>query len=574
MNVEWLQRYATGYHQWREGFDEGSTLFYRPLGIVESSFDADGTQHEGRADVSMALHFEGKTTMSRTILERHILLAWTCLRLRHALLCATATDAKVYMDTDAGQRNPRFLVVTRPTNRTQALESSEALVAWLGDTYSHVDADDLYHHAQNTARTFDPTQSLVRLFVLPVEETDTEFISLRFLFTIAHQITDGLTNGAWALDFLRLLNKDSKELEDLIEPLSKTLPKRLPLPQEDLYLPINGSRARQRWFWAITLVLRHVQKAMPAAFQNPLRFTLSSRTSAVPETRQFEQVLDYSRAPTLNAGNIRAIVGQEGTRRLHSLCRQTGCSIGAGCFVLVGVVMMELYEQRFPHSHPDQRRPFIGSFPIDPRQLFNHVSEPDGLMLAFSDGIVLPFLPSDLDLDGRIRLLIRSAQRQLSRYQKRPRKHAVQNAIQYMGARGAGRVVPMNYLDIIERANSRVPESMRMNLGYQKLLPKQANPTLATCGVSSVGRADPHFQPGQYDLTQALGENELVVDARGQKMNVRPRDGEFLVGISGNDHSIHATVSYDACTIDARWAEKFKKKMVTLLEGTTVTSKL
>lgn len=574
MNVEWLRRYATGYHQWREGLDQDGTVFYRPLGIVESAFDADGTQHEGRADVNMALNLEIKTTMSEASLRRHILLAWTCLRLRHGLMCATATDSKKFMDAETGQKSSRFLVVRVPIEQDEATNSSEDLVTWLGDTYPHVDGDEFFFHAQNTARIFDPSQSLVRLFVLPLERTVTGLYSMRFLFVIAHQITDGLTCGAWALDFVRLLNKASKELEESIKPLMETLAERLPLPQEDLYQPILGSRARQRWFWAVTLVLRHAQKPMPAAFPNPLRFASSQRSAAIPEPRLFAKVLDYSRPPTLNAGSTSTTVSPEGTRRLHRLCRQAGCSIGAGCFVFVSIVMMELHEQRFPDIPLDQRRPFIGSFPIDPRQFFNHKEEPDSMMLAFSDGVVLPFLPSDLDLDGRIKLLIHSAQRQLSRYQKRARKHTIQDAVQYMGARGAGRLVPMNYMDIIERANNRLPKQMRMNLAYQQHLPKQANPTLATCGVSSVGRANPHLQPGQYDLTRSLMANELIADPRGLKMNVRPRDGEFLVGIWGTDHSIRATVSYDACAIDHRWAQRFGEKIETLLERASMTSRL
>ncbi|CAN8100252.1 unnamed protein product [Discula destructiva] len=572
MNAEWLRRYTNSYHQWQQGLDQGAVVFYRPLGIVESAFDADGTQHEGRADVNMALPFQIKTTMSSASLRRHIVLAWTCLRLRHALLCAAATPARDFMSADASQKSSRFFVVRRPLDQDQAIASSEDLMTWLHDTHTHADADELYDHAQNTARTFDPEQSLVRIFILPVTEGDVGSHSLRFLFTIAHQITDGLTGGAWGLDFMRLLNRNSADLEASITPLIETLHERLPIPQEDLYMPVAGSLVRQRWFWAITLVLRHVQKAMPTAFQNPLRFAGDPKPPTVSEPRLFEQILDYSRPPALNAGSITAIVGREGTRRLHRLCRQAGCSIGAGGFVLVAIVMMEIYERRFPDVRLEERRPFIGSFPINPRQFFNHTGEPDSVMLAFSDGIVLPFLPSALDLDGRFRLLVRSAQRQLSRYQKR--KNTAEDAIQYMGARGAGRLVPMNYLDIAERANSRVPEAMRMELDYMKHFPKQANPTLATCGVSSVGKANPHFQPGQYDLSRPLGKNDLVADTRGQKMNVRPRDGEFLVGIWGTDDSIQATVSYDACAIDAQWAARFEKRVETLLDSTLVTSRI
>lgn len=570
MKVDWLRRYATGYHQWQKGLDQdGAVIFYRPLGIIESAFDADGTQHEGRADVNMALPFEIRTTMTENSLRRHILLAWTCLRLRHALLCAAATSTKDSMDVE---KSPRVFVIRQPLDREQAIYSSEAMVSWLRDTYAHVDADSLFYHTQNTARTFDAEQNLARLFVLPVTPGESGSLSLRFLFTFAHQITDGLSSGAWGLDFMRLLNSSSADLEASITPLIDTLHQRLPVPQEDLYMPVAGSLARRRWFWAITIVLRHVQKAMPAPFPNPLHFAASPTSATVPEPRKFEQILDYSTPPPLNAGSITAIVGRDGTRRLHRLCRQAGCSIGAGCFVLVAIAMMEIYEQRFPEVPLGERLPFIGSFPINPRPFFNHTAEPDSMMLAFSDGIVLPFLSSSLDLDGRIRLLVHSAQRQLSRYQKRNK--TAENAVQYMGARGAGRLVPMNYLDNIERANSRLPEDMRMKLEYMEHYPKQTQSRMATCGVSSVGKANPQFQPGQYDLERRLGEDDVVADTRGHKMNVRPRDGEFLVGIWGTDEYIQATVSYDACAIDPSWAGRFEERIETVLESASVSSRI
>lgn len=574
MDVAWLRRYATGYHRWQQGLDHGAVAFYRPLGIVESAFDADGTQHEGRADMNMALSFEVKTTMSKPSLRRHILLAWTCLRLRHTLLYATATSARDFMSAEARQKSARFFVVRRPRDGDDAILGSKGLVTWLDDTHAQVDPDELFYHAQNTTRTFDAEQTLVRLFVLPLTEGETGSHPLRLLFTVAHQITDGLTGSAWALDFMRLLNKSSADLEGSITSLISTLHQRLPVAQEDLYRPVAGTLVRERWFWVITLVLRHVQQAMPAAFPNPLRFPSGPRAATVPESRTFEHVLDYSRPPALNSGTITAVVGRDGTRRLHRLCRQAGCSIGAGSFVFVAIVMMEIYEQRFPDVPLEERRPFIGSFPINPRQFYNHTGEPDSLMLAFSDGIVLPFLPSDLDLDGRIRLLVRSAQRQLLRYQKR--KNTAGHAVQYMGARGAGRLVPMNYLDILERANSRLPEDMRIELDYLRDLPKQANPTMATCGVSSVGRSNPHLQPGQYNLARRLGQDDIVADIRGQalKMSVRPRDGEFLVGVSGTDDSIRATVSYDACAIDPDWARRFEDRVEALLETASVSPRI
>lgn len=574
--MDWLRRYATGYHKWREAQHNGVTVFYRPLGVVEKGFDNDGIYHEGRADINLAMSFEIKTTKSKAQLRRHILLAWTNLRLKHTLLCATATGPADYMDPDAMQKSDRFFTIANPTGCEHAIDSAQAPVVFLDDHYSSVDAGQLYFHAQNVARTFDAGKSLVKAMVLPLEKSGHATYSLRFLFVIAHQISDGLTNANWTNDFKHLLNKRTDELQSAVPVLITTLHERLPSSQEDLYPPISGSRARQRWFWAITLVLRHVQKPLPPAFQNPLRYPNAPIKAVVPEVRTFDKVLDYSKVPPLNAGTVMAHIGRDGTRRLHRVCRQVGCSIGAGSFVLAGIVMMEIYEKRFLDVPLHERRAFIGSFPINPRPFFNHTAKPDSLMLAFSDGVVLPFLSSDLDLDGRIRLLVRSAQRQLSRYQKRRRNDRDINMLEYMGPRGAGRVVPMNYLDVIERANIKLPGHLHEEFQYQKTLPKQANPTMATCGVSSVGKSDPGMTPGQIDLTKSLAgeEDALIADIQSTRQNVRPRDGEFLIGIWGSDDSVDASVSYDSCAIDPAWAQVWKEKMETILDGQNGQAKL
>ncbi|KAF3764982.1 hypothetical protein M406DRAFT_43017, partial [Cryphonectria parasitica EP155] len=237
MHVDWLRRYATGYHRWRQTRDENEVLFYRPLGIVESSFDADGVYHEGRADINMALEFEISTNMSTTSLRRHILLVWTALRLRHVLLCSAASSTMDFMDEKAAKDSARWFIVRKPTSSEDAIHAADNQIAFLHD-----------HYPATSSGTYN----------------------LRFLFIMSHQISDGLTNSNWATSFMRLLNTKSHDLEDSIGTLVTTLPERLPPAQEDLYQPISGSLARQRWFWAITLVLRHVQKPMPPAFQNPL----------------------------------------------------------------------------------------------------------------------------------------------------------------------------------------------------------------------------------------------------------------------------------------------------------------
>lgn len=576
MNADWLRQYATEYHTWKQAKPDeasGALVLYRPLGVVESSFDGDGIHYEGRADINLAISMDIKTNMSTAALKRHVLLAWTCLRLRHTLLCATATTAQPFMDDETVQKGTRFLVLWQPTTFEDILCSTESMVTFLDNYYSNVDSRELYVHAQNTARTFDPEKTLHRLFMLPLERKDDNTLTLKFLCVFAHSIADGLTNMVWTIDFMRLLNQRSQALEDSIRPLMATINERLMLPQEDLYQQVSNSVARQRWFWAITVVLGHVQKPLPAAFQNPLRFTQGPKKAIRPANRVFERVLDYSKVPPLNSGNVRAVIRKEGTQRLHRLCRKAGCSIGAGIFVLVAIVMMELYEARFPDVPLDERLPFLGSFPVNPRPFFQHTAEPDSMMLAFSDGVLLPFLSSRLDLDGRIKLLVRAAQRQLSRYQKRPagQTTTVSGMLEYMGPRGAGRVVPMNYLDVIERRNSKLPPHLQRKVEYQKHLPKQPNATLATCGVSSVGKTHPAFGPGQYDLDRPLaaggGGGDLVADLREISFGVRPRDGEFLVGVFGTDESISATVSYDACAIDPAWADVWKEKFETLLEG-------
>lgn len=584
-SMKWLERYATGYHEWKQARHQDRTIFYRPLGVVEKRFDNDGVYFEGRADINMAMSLEAKTTMTKEKLRRHILLAWTAMRLRHALLSAIASPTAGFMDADVARKSGRFFVVQVPKDCHDATRSAQGPVVFMDDYYSTVDADRLYYHAQNAARLFVADQSLVRLMVLPLETTSAGTYNLRFLFVMGHQISDGLTNANWAVDFMRLLNKKPQDLQNSIPSLISTLHERLPIPQEDLYPRISGSLARRRWFWAITLVLRHVQKPLPAAFSNPLRSPGPPARSMVPHPEEFDRVLDYSRTPPLNAGTVRAHIGKESTRRLHRVCRQVGCSVGAGLFVLVGIVMMEIHERRFPEIPPHERRPFIGSFPVNPRPLFDHKAEADSVMLAFSDGVVLPFLPSHLDLEGRIKLLVRSAQRQLSRYQKRWRRGrgrggaaATADMLEYMGPRGAGRVIPMNYLDVIERINE-LPAHQYQDLHYQRDLPKLPNPTLATCGVSSVGRSSPALDPGQYDLGRPLGvgvddSDELVADIRGTRQNVRPRDGEFLVGIWGNDDSIDANVSYDACSLDPAWAEIWKEHIEKLLERDTAQARL
>jgi hypothetical protein len=314
---------------------------------------------------------------------------------------------------------------------------------------------------------------------------------------------------------------------------------------------------------------------MPAAFANPLRRN-NSLKEAIAMPPAYESYLNYSVKPPLNTFSCMAKVPRNATQRLHRWCREVGTSIGAGAFVLVAMVMMSLHEDLYPEETPESRRPFIGSFPINPRPFFKHHEAPNSMMLAFSDGVVLPFLPSSLDLETRFKVLVRQAHRQLGLYQKRVKAEEV-DSIAYMGSRGAGRVIAMNYVGAMERLRSKLPEELRHTLGShgpQGELTAAQNGSMATCGVSSVGRSG--WRQGEFDVNGELGEGKdaFVADYRSSKQNVRARDGEFLVGVWGDDDGIAANVSYDGNAIDEDMVREWQNRMENLLVETNISAKL
>lgn len=344
---------------------------------------------------------------------------------------------------------------------------------------------------------------------------------------------------------------------------------KLPVPQEDLYTPVSGSQARQRWYWAIIRVLRHTRRLLPPCFQNPLRREHALST-AEPFPPIYKQVLDYSKKPVLNTFTIEAHIPSHMARRLVRLCRQANASIGAGSFTLTAMVMMAIYEQRQPHVPLHERLPFNGGFPINPRPFFNHHSDPDSLMLAFSDGVVLPFLPSHLDFAKRFKLLVRQAHRQLRQYQKRKTSLTDPHA-----SVSSANVVAQTYLgsfDRLRKTSLALSPEVRANLlgdlpDPQGNFPARANPTLITCGISSVGKSG--WQRGLYNLEGPLtdGEDAFIADYANSKQNVRARDGEFLVGVWGEaDGRISANVSADGNAIDPEAAQQWKYLMETILE--------
>ncbi|EAT88075.1 hypothetical protein SNOG_04315 [Parastagonospora nodorum SN15] len=224
-----LDRYANNAHAWKSSATtSGETQFKRPIGIVESFFDNDGTRHYGgRADMTATFKLAIRHTLSREDLRKRVAAAWCLLRLNHVLL-----QSRVEEDEN-GKKN---FVVCAPRSAGEAIQAVEKDMIWLedigfDDTLQEL---DLHHHALN--------------------------------------ISDGLTAYNWFSHLIRILNTPYASIISQIETAicPEDIKARLPPAQEDLYPAITGSSARQRWFWAIMRVLRHVQHTMPTNLRQPL----------------------------------------------------------------------------------------------------------------------------------------------------------------------------------------------------------------------------------------------------------------------------------------------------------------
>jgi hypothetical protein len=496
----WLDDYASSRFQWQHAPFEKANRFYRPLGLVEYAFDADGRYHEGRADMTVETELDVKSTLGREALRRRTLLAWACLRCRYPLLQAKALpNGQAVQDPDARETEIYF-VIDVPATKEDAVVEAEEYAVFLEDYYENIDPYDFWFHGQNVARVVDPEKSLAKFFVLPLERISVDRSRLRFVTIGSHQIWDGLTMHVFQRELVHFINKELDELESQLTRLVDIadMNKRLPLPQEAFYPPITGSKARRRWFWIITCILLHVRKPLEAGFANPLR-----RHQPLPPVSLspvYGRVLDYSRTPPLNTRHVPIRIPLRNTQRLHRLCREAKASIGAGCFALSALSMMEMEELLHPNIPLSERKPFISGFPLDPRAFFNYRTDPDSLMLAFCDGISLPFLPSTLDLGGRIRLLTKQAHRQLAAFQKRKQPADSEAKLEYMGTRGAGRMLANLYISGVSRIDAVLPESLRRGLEVQTAYPPRPNMSVQTCGVSSVGWRGAVIWRGMYDL--------------------------------------------------------------------------
>lgn len=557
--THWLNKYGDQrFATWQKAALDGQRVLYRPLGIVEGFFDTDGTDFEGRADVTSLLKTELATTDLRA-LRKKVSLAWAVFRYKHPLACAKALDLR---DLRLGRQGTeqRCFVVPRIFNVEGLLQDADtnAPVMFVEDYYPELDVPDFYTHMINTSRAINPKQALSKLYVLPIQKLPSGIYKAQFVMIKAHQICDGLTTFRWLNSFIDLLNLSDEKLSTLAEQLCSTdLLSRLPPAQEALYSTMDGSPARQRWSWAISRILRHTRRPPTACFQHPLRRN-EPLLEPTPMPSKYSKVIDYSRTPPLNTHSIQATLGPAMTKKLARLCREARISIGAGSFTLVGMSMMYFYERNQQNVPLDQRLPFTGSFPINPRPFLstNTTGHEDSLMLAFSDGITLPFLPSDLPIEGRFKLLGRLAHKQLSQYQKR--KRSTEEAVG-LGSRNPNQLIPALYLGSVERLEAKKLPHLKTGINPQGAYPASQATTLATCGVSSVGDRRNLIRSGRYDVHKNLEEGEVICDYRDNQTCVRVREGEFLVGASGDGEMMRFEASCDGCAMDmdrvGEWVE-------------------
>lgn len=566
----WLDKYGDQrFAQWQKAAFNGGRVLYRPLGIVEGFFDTDGTDFEGRADVTSLLKTE-LATSDLQALRAKITLAWAVFRYHHPLACAKALTLR---DLQLGRQEVehRCLVVPRIFNLEGLLRDADksAKVVFVEDSYPYLNVSEFYNHIINTSRAIDPRKALAKLYVLPMERLSSGTYKAQFVMVKAHQICDGLTVFRWLNSLISFLSLGDKQLNSLAQELCSTdLISRLPPAQEALYPPIFGILARQRWFWAISRILRHTKRLPPASLQNPLRRTPPLKEAvSIPTT--YSKVIDYSRTPPLNTFSIQAILSSASTKKLIQLCREAKISIGAGSFTLVGMSMMHFYERIDPSLPLSQRLPFVGSFPINPRPFLssNTTGHEDSLMLAFSDGIVLPFLPSDLPFEGRFKLLGKLAHKQLSQYQKRKR---TAEEVVGLGSRNPNQLIPALYLSSVEGLENKTLPHLKTGINPQGTYPASRPETLATCGVSSVGDRRYLIRSGIYNVNKELEAGEVVCDYRDNQICVRVREGEFLVGASGDGSMMRFEASYDGCAMDMErvgdWAEWMKGALGDKLE--------
>lgn len=271
---------------------------------------------------------------------------------------------------------------------------------------------------------------------------------------------------------------------------------------------------------------------------------------------RYANVLDYSLTPPNRTfvGFVR--LGPETTSEVVRLCKEARASVGSGLFALVALSMMALEEEWSPSIPIEDRLAYVASFPLNVRPFLKYDKSPDSIMLGFSDGLSLPFLPSHLPAEGRFRLLARQAHRQLKMYQKGVRS-AKEDA--RLGSRSPAQVIPIGYLSQVERYQARMGNAGPPPQGE---LSVPASRTGATNGISSVGNRSAIIRRGKYALD---GSTPFAADFRELACAPRARDGEFLCAAQGDGDVLNFHVACDGNTVDEGKFEAWRHKMETML---------
>jgi hypothetical protein len=553
----WLDAYASRLHDWQ--FDSHHQAYTRNLGYVESSFQADNFYYGGRADINLLLTLEVRNQLTQDQLREKILLAWATLRVCHPLLMA-AFDGGQPPDTSV----KRF-VVGQPSGSVSEVQERAASTVTFLDVPPE-EAVLFYRHLINTGRVTEPEVSMSKLFVFPLEPLTGGTYHLKLGMVVCHMASDGLTMTQWTRHLIELFNTPTNILRSRILPEAlrpSVLRSCLPPTQESLYPKIPGNRARQRWFWLLVRILRHVRKPPPPGFPNPLRREKPLEHSvSMPQT--YPAILNYTpeERPPLNTYIVSAAISPAAAERLIRNCRAVGASVGAGCFALLGLVMMELHEAWNPEVN-EPRAPFVASFPLNARS-FLKSAPTDSCMLAFSDGIVMPFLSSDLDIEGRLRLVSKIAHRQLTAY--RVRKES-EDPLPWLDPHSPLRMVAVNYLITQDRSITKVPMKLAQRTDPQGPYKAGFDFSTATCGVSSIGSIEAAMARGKYKVDGSDSNEEgFAADFRSWTMGVRARDNEFLVACMGDSAGMHFIVAYDGNAIDEDKVACWKDRLESILE--------
>ena len=60
----WLDAYANGHHAWHTIDVDEEASYVRRLGVLETAFEIDGADYEGRADLNLVLQLECRSTLT------------------------------------------------------------------------------------------------------------------------------------------------------------------------------------------------------------------------------------------------------------------------------------------------------------------------------------------------------------------------------------------------------------------------------------------------------------------------------------------------------------------------------